>query len=402
MPIQVYLDSSDYSTLSNPSGLSDQLLTIKDKLLSWSKSNEVVFRFSAAHIIEMAPVEVKAVGAAEARASFLSELCGKNCLISFDQLMFNEIEKYSANSDLTLSVFSDDGTWFPYLADGIFSLFDEDRISPESFLPKFDNLSREARRRASKEFFKNGKLRPEIKNRILNDTEGPQAILAQFPMRKRDADTLLRYMVGEATKADADDAFYASLRDPKWMTQWFRCNPEEMSPVIEWLRGPAQQMHVAMKPIAETSKNLRDFYMGNSNDSSEPPEMSRKALNELKERWLHSISKTILDSNSIPHPEFSPERLKMMAPGFSTSISVMADVVWASASKTPRESMASDFVDVVHSMYAPYVDVYRTDGFMSPLVTQYVKSHGTTVVAKLTTLVGIIEARLCSDKKQSA
>lgn len=395
MPIQVYLDSSDYSKLSDPNGVSDQLLSIKERLLSWSKSGEVVFRFSAAHIIEMSPIESKAEHAAEARAEFLSELCGLNALISFDELMLAELKRYAVNDpELKIDPYCDDGNWFPSTGEGIFSVLGEDRLSPSNLMPRLNGLSRDAKRKAERELFKNGRLREGAKRNILAEADDAiQAILAQFPMRKHDANILVRYMIGDATKAEADDAFYASLRDPNWMMQWFRNQRDSMMPIIEWLRAPAKRLQEGMATASNASLQLRKIHK-DSGSNSGPPELSAKARAEMRQRWLQSISKSILEAKQIVPPQFDLTRLQGLAPGFSTGVSVSNDTLWASASERPRESMPSDFVDAVHSMYAPYVHVYRTDAFMAPLVSNYVKSSDTAVVGKLTSLTGVIEAYL--------
>jgi hypothetical protein len=395
MPIEVYLDSSDYSRLSDPNGVSDQLVAIKEKLLAWSRSGEVIFRFSAAHIVEMAPTEVKAEPAAEARTNFLSDLCGTNCLISFDQLMSGELGRYATDDGRKFEVSSNEGNWFPHFEEGIFSVLDEDRLSPTNLMPKFEGLPRDARRKAEREIFKNGKLRPEAKRQILTDADNAiQSILRQFPMRKRDAEVLVRYMIGDATKAAADQAFYASLRDPKWMMQWFRRQRDPMLPIIEWLRQPAKNLHVAMAATSTATKQLRQGYKANGQGNEVPPELTSQSRIEMLHRWLQSISASVLTDRAMVVPEYNFERLQALAPGFVTSIAVSTDTMWASASEAPRESMPSDFVDAVHSMYAAYVDVYRTDAFMAPLVSKRVKSRGTTVVGKITGLVDAIESRL--------
>lgn len=201
MALQVYLDSSDFSKLSDPSGVPDNLLEIKARLLSFAKSGDVIFRFSSAHIVEMAPVEQIAESAAEARARFLADLCGNNCLLSFDQLMAAELGVCAENKAVAVDVYSNEGNWFPRSVDGLFSVLGEDRISPENFLPRFDGLPREARRRAEREYFKNGKLRAEAKARILKESKGAaDTLLSQLPMRACDADVIVRYMIGDATR----------------------------------------------------------------------------------------------------------------------------------------------------------------------------------------------------------
>lgn len=389
------MDSSDYSTLANTTSISEELIAIKEKLLSWSRSGEVEFRFSAAHIIEIAPVDTGAENSAEARAEFLSELCGKKCLISFDQLMFSELEIYALNRDQNPAPFSDEGNWFPDFPDGIFSVLDADCLTPSNLMPKFDHLPRDARRKAEREIFKDGRLRQGAKRTILRDAgETIRSILIQYPMQKHDADVLLRYLIGDATKDEADTAFYASLRDPKWMMRWFRNQRNQMLPIIEYLRDPANKIHIATATASEEFKQYRKNYRDQNDNNSGPPELSNKAHFEMKIRWLKTISETILEKRLNIIPQFDLKRLQRIAPGFNTAVCTLSETVWASTSEKPRKSMASDFVDAIHSVYAPYVDIYRTDAFMTPVVSKYVKSQGTVVVGKLTLLADAIESRL--------
>lgn len=206
-------------------------------------------------------------------------------------------------------------------------------------------------------------------------------------------------MIGDATKAEADTAFYASLRDPNWMMQWFRNQRNSMMPIIEWLRAPAKRLQESMVTASNASQQLRKIYKDNGSNSG-PPEFSAKARVEMRQRWLQTISTSILEAKQIAAPKFDLTRIQDLAPGFNTAVSVSNDTLWASASEQPRESMPSDFVDAVHSMYAPYVHVYRTDAFMAPLVSKYVKSRGTVVVGKLTSLIEAIDSILQTRRQQ--
>jgi len=47
-------------------------------------------------------------------------------------------------------------------------------------------------------------------------------------------------------------------------------------------------------------------------------------------------------------------------------------------------------------MYAPYVDIFRTDSYMAPIVQEKVKKYETTVVAKIGNLAEKIETQLNS------
>lgn len=90
-PLKVYLDSSDYSTLSNLRCQTPELESIRSELLHWRDSGEVEFWFSSTAIVEMAPLDVAATPLAEARADLLVALCGRNALVSPDMLVREEL-----------------------------------------------------------------------------------------------------------------------------------------------------------------------------------------------------------------------------------------------------------------------------------------------------------------------
>lgn len=58
-PITVYLDSNDYSRLSDPRRKKAALDKVRLELLSLTESRQVRFAFSGVHISEMAPLDAK-------------------------------------------------------------------------------------------------------------------------------------------------------------------------------------------------------------------------------------------------------------------------------------------------------------------------------------------------------
>lgn len=166
-----------------------------------------------------------------------------------------------------------------------------------------------------------------------------------------------------------------------------------MSPVIEWLRGPAKSLHDVVANVPAISRRFRDAHKS-AFDSGVPPELSSKFRIEMQDRILSSLSAKILEADSKHSVALNLKEIRTKAPGLSMAVSVLIDSIWASTSENPRIPLASDFVDAVHSMYAPYVDVFRTDAFMAPLVARYAKAHGVAVVGRLTSVVETIETRL--------
>ena len=69
-PLKVYLDSSDFSRLSNSKRSADEA-GIGAQLQAWATLGEVQFAFSGAHLTEMAPLEASFTPAAAARSDLV-------------------------------------------------------------------------------------------------------------------------------------------------------------------------------------------------------------------------------------------------------------------------------------------------------------------------------------------
>lgn len=83
-------------------------------------------------------------------------------------------------------------------------------------------------------------------------------------------------------------------------------------------------------------------------------------------------------------------------PGLSTGIRTL-HTSWRSITfAKPRKPKDSDFVDALHAVYAPYVDVFRADGFMADYVSKQVTRFPTLVVPKLSGLPEALRRRLAT------
>jgi len=69
---QVYLDSNDFSLLSDPKRMDASISQILDKLEHWASNGIVEFRCSAVHAFEAAPIGIEAQEATERRAGMTS------------------------------------------------------------------------------------------------------------------------------------------------------------------------------------------------------------------------------------------------------------------------------------------------------------------------------------------
>jgi hypothetical protein len=394
MTLRVYLDSSDYSVMSDTARLTPQLSSIRDQLLSWSVSGEVEFRYSAAHILEMSPLDAAYNSLAEARAALLVALCGTKAFISFDRVVSSEMSALAEKNEPS-DIISDRGDWFPDMEGVISPLSGVEKVNAFDDVAKAEGRNRAERRAAHRRAFKNGKPRKATKQIFGNSEESTlQEMLALYPMREQDARVLVRYIAGTASKAEAEEAFVSSLRDPTWMMKWFEKHSDKLTPVIQWLRAPSEDFRQAVAAIAQQAARLYELTGNAGYEDSTFPDFSQRRRQQMQTGLLHSISTRLADKVSIQVADTDAELMSRHAPGLSVCVKTAVDSMWASLNKNPRPPKPSDFGDLVHAIYAPYTDVFRTDKYMAPLVATNAKMYGTTVVGRLVDIVDVIARKL--------
>ncbi|HBK43046.1 MULTISPECIES: hypothetical protein [unclassified Polynucleobacter] len=402
-PIRVFLDSADYSILSDEKCCTPQLDELRERLIRWADSGAVEFWYSGTLLSEMAPLENQGIDASVRRSELLVRLCKTQALISFDRILQMELQNLSLRVPETASlvVYSYSGDWFPEMT-GV--------ISPASWLEgireldvaaKQHGLNRETRRKLKKQFFKNGQPTNAM-NEILAKQEIALAeILQQYPMREQDALVLGKYVTGKATRAQAQEAFLASLRDPSWMIRWFYNHSDKLSPFTDWVRGSSDSM---LEVIQQTSKNI-SILKGEVEKLREsgselnisplfPAIDTLWWLNQQDELVVALAKRLASQPSNISLQGHTSADVDRLAPGFATCIRVLHSSTWNSIGQSTRQPKKSDWADSLHAMYAPYVDIFRTDSYMAPIVKEKVNKYGTAVVAKIENLAEQIETRL--------
>lgn len=388
-PVRVYLDSSDYSTLSK-SQLTPEMAAVRDRLVAWANSGEVEFRYSGAHISEMSPLEPQYVDAAKSRGKLLVALCGRKALVSVDELMRREIAAVACDSGPPTDVYSDTGDWFPAIKDFVSPVSAVEIVKKEfDTITKGHGMNRAQRRKGKRNFVKGNNLTAEAKRLLMSGQKGAvQEILNTYPMREQDARVLHNLFMGTATTREAEEAFLNSLRDPTWMIGWFATHSEKLSPVVQWARGPAEAMSKSLMEVAEKASRLREIDPKLGLDQEEKQRLRMNLFVNTAKR-VAEFTGASLNVNDLEE-----NHLSRNAVGLSVCITSATDSMWNSLSAKPRKPKDSDFVDVMHALYAPYVDVFRADGYMAPIIAKAAQRYGTKVVGKLTDLVDTIERAL--------
>lgn len=388
----VYLDSSDYSVLSDPRRRSAETDSVLARLEDFKRSGRVSFVYSSAAICEMAPQDAAYANYAEGRANLLSKLCDRNALVSFDRLIVGEAAQIDASGPLPFDPLSEDGDWFPEMKDFI-SPVDLVQAFREEMTSRKAGLNRKQRRTAESRTFKRGNLRGPARAAL---TSGPDQrafdeLLAAYPMCPDAARILWNHVTGNATKKQAEDAFLEGLRDPKWMMKWFYNHHDKLSPVVTWLRGPSVRASGVAKEAATKLRAIR-----NGGDPSEQARLFR----EWRPGLIESIWASVVERSTGIDQHPSAAVIEERSPGLNVMFSAYY-TVFADAALTDRDPKDSDFADMVHAAYSPYVDIFRADRYMTPHVQRIVTRYGTKVVSRLTELPQIIEATLQASSVKS-
>lgn len=337
-PITVYLDSSDYSRISDPRR-SAEMSALREKLRELASHPSVSFVFSAAHLSEMAPLESRYADAASARADVLVELCGRNALTALPTLIEEESDRLRREDNTPVTAINSDGTWFPDVGMLLTPVQWVDTLKTQ-FTDQLTEmgLNRKQRRQARGKLLKRGGVRSQALAGVQLDLD---ELISHYPMRKQDAAVLAQYALGRASAAEADSAFLESLRDPRWMMRWFRDHHDTLGPITALVRKPAEKMFDRLHEAQVLMKDRR----------LEPSFINRLLDNVLRDIALRALG----DDATIPVDVAAS--VGRFCPGMATMVSVMISSLRNSFGANPRSTKASDFVDAMHAMYAPYVDI---------------------------------------------
>lgn len=398
--ISCYLDSQDYSALTDPKLQNLDRDQIKDDLLHLARSNQVRFAFSAAAVSESVSLTADATHLAELKADFLSKLCGSNALVSFDRLVGAEVLALSRRTAPPRDMFDPKGRWFPEIP------VDKAPEQPWARMREMAEeemramgLSRQERRAKSRALIKNGKPRQALQAHLSQQDPTTLAaeLLHKYPMLPEYAEIVGRYALGRATETDFEEALMDSLSDPHWMMKWFSTEHAMSSPIAEIIRKPGRELGQLMRALASTSMHwvsaLRDAGF-EANPTGKGGEIAL-CWQEMEERQLISVAQRIANAKGLELGKYEARDVETCCPGIATGVRSLYSSVWANVGEGRREEPSdSQPVDALHAFYAPYVQVFRADRFMAPHIQKHVGSTSTIVVPRLSQLVGVLEKQL--------
>jgi hypothetical protein len=361
--IRVFLDSSDYSVMSDPKRMTPELELVRDSLLRHKASGAVRYYFSSTIVAEMTPTSVEYRESAIRRFGLLRELCGLNSLIWHEDLLRGEVLGL-LQIESPKCPCSESGGWLPLHALG-------------GKLDLFEDTDREGRRRVQRAFRKS-----------LKKGEIPRELLS-FPFPDSVKIAIAKSAAGDGDGADIMGAIAQAFADPHQFLAHLLEQPAQCRSFSDILRDSAQSVMDSVVRAMNAAEQARRI----------------APVSAPRAEWMQSAGGAIenifkdLAGYFLKQPlncDVGFEEIRSSCPGLFALLNTAYEAWWQSMVPTPRRPSVSDFVDALHATYSPYVDVFRADQFMASHVAGSMGNSGATVVARLNDLPSAIEARLRS------
>jgi hypothetical protein len=368
-PLQIYLDSSDYSLLSDSNKRTAQLSEIERRLIEYRDRGVIEIRFSYAHIAEVAPISVQHLQFAKARFACIARLCQQRVLIAPSSLIEDEIRHIcnGTRASPELSPYRDDGNWTPNLSEDDF-----DFQTPAAAIKReleIASLGRAARRKLERQYFTpTGALRPAA---LLHLKQTLPATLAEirekYPLSPTALEAAKRYCTGYGTSAEIGAALMQSFSDLTTLADWFEQHWEKVTPVTTWLRVSGENLKDSLLSVVSQIERMYADAQGSLLTAEQITMIGNRTFEEMHSQLFANIINRIANHIGVKPPNVLPQESWRVAPGLFTAVEAMVAVGKASAlaPMNPRVPKRSDVGDVLHCLYIPFVDIFRADAFMA-------------------------------------
>ncbi|MNJ29815.1 hypothetical protein D3C77_243970 [compost metagenome] len=369
-PIRVYLDSSDFSNLSRP-GQSNAtpIRKIRSKLINWVRQGEIEIRYSMAHIMEAVPVDLETAELGRLRLNCIKELCGKKVFTDPITLVVQEL---SESRDLPLM--SDRGHWFPN-AETLCGV--EDDVVPELPAGRYQL-------RRDRFFYKKYEAKLSL-----------QDFLDENPIKKNYA---IEMLATGMTRYSMAKAINNSVSDLDFLCRWYIRNWNRSTEYSKSVRASGAELSALLKTSNAEVKALHMELVNKGVQSSELQKRMAVHAKEIAEKVSQEMIEALSEGRVSPNSAISPSLES--TPSMYVFSKLLAQIFLSSviAVKNTRKARDSDLGDMLHSMYLPYVDIFRADGATESGLRNARIGAKAKIVTSLDDLVAEVEAIIASRK----
>lgn len=368
-PLSIYLDSSDFSYLSNPVGDQEKKFAIKNKLKVWVDAGKIEIRYSMTHIMEALPTQERAVELGRQRLSCIQELCGKKVLLDQITLITNEFSPQKQQS-----VVNDNGCWFPLL-EFLDELSDQDE--------KAATLNRKERRILAAELRKS--------KGDLDFAREREKLMEQFPITRSGASKILR---NPNNSMVLKNVMIESLSDLPNLFSWHEEHWQMQTEFSNILR----ESGVGIRDIFnDAARELKAYYEEQQVLGEADKVVDQKIkgfLQNLKSNALRDLVESLSEELAPPLEPFAigKDTTPMLLILSNLMMHhIQSSVIPRQRSRAPK---SSDLGDVMHALYLPYVDFFRADAATAHAIASQRFGFDAQIVTSLDELIHEVTIRL--------
>lgn len=371
--LRVYLDSSDYSVLSDarvPEAARHARLTA---LFGARDRGDIEFTFSAVTVSEISPTTRQAVPDGCRRLDLLREICGKNALRFISDITHDELAGKAAIA------ISDAGLWAPVI-DTVESMRSLKKEIIEMAIGKGRKMRR-ALLTADAQHVKDPR-------KFVLSEDFRTAVVERYPVLNSAVADIARYLGGKTNARVAADSVFNGFSDLYSFARMFESNFDEASKLCNWVRqqGPAHVTRImGMRPkVAEMRSVLADSTIEALFDQGQ-----EAALVDAASKFY---GESIGREPDVPFHSAADvhKRVPTLFAWFSSGARIMRQQ--ALPPKGAIGPQPSDMGDIGHCAYLPHVDVFRCDRRTAMCIEPVASLFGTRVISDLDDLINLLRS----------
>jgi hypothetical protein len=385
-PLQVYLDSSDYSDFSRDREFQPASdLQVLDFLSAAVRKQQIQIRYSIVHVIEACHRDGPSKSHAVARVRTIHELSNLCVMKPPLAVISGECREASAGESGADIPFDDDGRWYPDPGNLGKEMRSNLRPMIEAAIRE-KGANRAARRFARRRLAKNSRHLALVQA-VSRDSDGWQhaCLMNGIPARVA-TDGLFRKMFdGQVTDSELTELICMEVFQVVNFVADYLDNFEKTGEI----RGAARNLGAKLvKSVEELLGMLGDLRMYVDRDVA-------AEISDLKRDYAARIAilrdellTRALDGESSDH-------IRMECAGIDALVTYVEswflDVVggFTSAGRKPK---ISDGGDAFHAFYMPYVDVWRGDKYSAPVLADKARQYNTVVAKRRSELPEVLLA----------
>ena len=394
-PIQVYLDSNDYSVMSDPRKAGDVAVQEPLRYLREStRSGMIEVRFSIIHITEACHRDDASKPLAVARAKLIGELSGPKAMRHIWDIVADEVTASRCVGTDGVEASDDDGRWFPRIP----NLGGDIRQAVESGIQEGADrvaLNRKARRAAQRLIGTRERPGPARKS-AFDDGAALAALCERYGMSERFVTERVSARLTDGHTTDAQLARLVEIEvfEPVRFIGHYLDRLERNRGARDTVRSLGERMIDGVQKLRDVLDQLRQ---STQSTETKPFDEARAGIRSALAGFRRSMIEAATRAAGVSDPSAASALLDETPHDRFLGLDALATATeeWllgvVGGATHPRVPTPSDAGDLLHAFYLPYVDVWRGDRHARHLVRHAARLRGTEIAPSLGAVADCVE-----------